>query len=102
MERKHTGMTSVQSAFETISTAAVPHERKGKHNTLVSQIISDLLIVKPGNALKIPLLDLRKQKMENVRAAINRAGKKRSLRIATSSDDYFFYVWIANKVDDKG
>jgi predicted amino acid-binding ACT domain protein len=48
-------------------------------------------------ALKIPLLDIRKQKLENVRAALNRAGKKVGLQIATSSDDYFFYVWIDNK-----
>jgi len=42
-------------------------------------------------------LDLRKQKLENVRSAVNRAGKKLDLDVATSSDDYFFYVWISNK-----
>jgi hypothetical protein len=82
------------SVFETIPTSQVPHARKGKHNAVVSQIIGNLLTLKVGNALKVPLLDLRKQKMENVRAALNRAGKKINLRIATSSDDYFLYVWI--------
>ena len=86
-----------QDSFETIPTTDVPHSRKGKHNALVSQILSNLLVLQHGNALKIPLLDLRKQKMENVRAAVNRAGKKMKLRVATSCDDYFFYVWIDNK-----
>lgn len=88
---------SSRNEFETIPTAEVPHGRKGKHNALVSQILSNLLTVARGTALKIPLLDLRKQKVENVRAAVNRAGKKLELRVATSCDDYFFYVWVDNK-----
>jgi hypothetical protein len=95
--RKNSLETSSQDSFETIPTAEVPHSRKGKHNALVSQILSNLLVLQRGNALKIPLLDLRKQKIENVRAAVNRAGKKMNLQVATSSDDYFFYVWIDNK-----
>lgn len=85
------------STYETIPTSEVPHARKGKHHSLISQIFSDLLTLPPKQALKIPLLDIRKQKLENVRAALNRAGKKVGLRVATSSDDYFFYVWIDNK-----
>jgi hypothetical protein len=83
--------------YESIPTSEVPHARKGKHHSLVSQIFSDLLTLPTQQALKIPLLDIRKQKLENVRAALNRAGKKVGLQIATSSDDYFFYVWIDNK-----
>ena len=91
------GPIEVQASFETIATSEVPRGRKGKHNALVSQILSSLLMLQPGNAIKIPLLDLRKQKLENVRSAVNRAGKKLDLDVATSSDDYFFYVWISNK-----
>ena len=83
--------------YERIAASEVPHTRKGKHHSLVAQIFSDLLVLPAGQALKIPLLDLRKQKFENVRAALNRAGKKVGLKIATASDDYFFYVWIDNK-----
>jgi hypothetical protein len=86
-----------QAAFETVSASSVPHERKGKHNALVSRVLGDLVVLPREKALKIPLLELRKQKMENVRSALNRAGKKVGLRIATSCDDYFFYVWIDNK-----
>ncbi len=89
--------SSSTSTFETIPTSEVPHTRKGKHHSLVSQIFSDLLTIPAQQALRIPLLDIRKQKMENVRAALNRSGKKVGLKVATSSDDYFFYVWIDNK-----
>ena len=97
MQKRSSEGDSSRSEFETIPTAEVPHGRKGKHNALVSQILSNLLTVERGTALKIPLLDLRKQKVENVRAAVNRAGKKLELRVATSCDDYFFYVWVDNK-----
>jgi hypothetical protein len=97
MQRKPAGNEGSDPEFETISADEVPHSRRGKHNALVSQILSNLLTVQRGTALKIPLLDLRKQKVENVRAAVNRAGKKLALRIATSCDDYFFYVWVDNK-----
>ena len=97
MQRKAQEPESSRSDFETIPTAEVPHGRKGKHNSLVSQILTNLLTLQAGNALKIPILDLRKQKVENIRAAINRAGRRVNLQIATSSDDYFFYVWIDNK-----
>jgi hypothetical protein len=96
-KKKSVNSQAARAGFETIPASEVPHGRKGKHNTLVSQILSNLLVLEQGTALKIPLLDLRKQKVENVRSAINRAGRKLQLRVATSSDDYFFYVWIENK-----
>ena len=89
--------TEPRSTFEKIATSEIPRSRKGKHHSLIAQIFSDLLTLQKSEALKIPLLDLRKQKFENVRAALNRAGKKVGLKIGTSSDDYFFYVWIDNK-----
>ena len=86
------------SSYERIATSDIPHTRKGKHHSFVAQIFSDLLTLPREEGLKIPLLDLRKQKFENVRAALNCAGKKVGLKIATASDDYYFYVWIDNKV----
>jgi hypothetical protein len=97
MEKPDSGARTIQSTFETVATSQIPRGRKGKHNALVSQMLSNLLTLEQGRALKIPLLDLRKEKVENIRAAINRAGRKIGLKIATSCDDYFFYVWIDNK-----
>ena len=79
--------------FETMDIADVPHARKGKHNALVSRIVQDLEEVAPGVALKIPVSALGSQKIENIRAALGREIKKRSLPIGTTLDDDYFYVW---------
>ena len=79
--------------FETIDSAEVPHDRKGKHNALISRIIQDLERVKPGVALKVPVSALGAQKIENVRAALGREIKKTTLTVGTSIDDDYFYVW---------
>ena len=79
--------------FETIDTVDVPHDRKGKHNTLISRIIDDLQRVKPGVALKIPVSAFGSQKVENIRAALAREIKKTRLTVGTSIDDDYFYVW---------
>ena len=97
MKRPVTDSAEEQSRFEVVPRASVPRDRKGKHHQLISRILSELLILPSGHALKVPLLDLRKEKIENVRAAINRAGRKAGIRISTSSDDYFFYVWTDDK-----
>ena len=79
--------------FETTEAVNVPHERKGKHNALMARILHDLQQVEPGVALKIPVSALGSQKVENIRAALAREIKKTSLKIATSIDDDYFYVW---------
>ncbi|HWC17749.1 MAG TPA: hypothetical protein VG498_12085 [Terriglobales bacterium] len=82
-----------QLNFETIDSLDVPHDRKGKHNALISRIMRDLQIVAPGVALKVPVSALRSQKIENIRAALSREVKKTRLKIATSIDNDYFYVW---------
>jgi hypothetical protein len=79
--------------FETIDSVDVPHDRKGKHNALISRIMQDLERIKPGVALKIPVSALGSQKVENIRAALGREVKKTELAIGTAIDDDYFYVW---------
>ncbi|HEU5234379.1 MAG TPA: hypothetical protein VFU50_16075 [Terriglobales bacterium] len=79
--------------FETVGVTDVPHERKGKHNALISRILHDLQRIQPGVALKIPVAVLGSQKVENIRAALAREIKKTTLKIGTSIDDDYFYVW---------
>jgi hypothetical protein len=79
--------------FETVGMSAVPHDRKGKHNALISRILQDLERVTPGVALKVPVSALASQKIENIRAALAREIKKTKLVIGTSIDDDYFYVW---------
>ena len=78
--------------FKTMSQANVPQGRKGKHQQIVSTILSDLDNLKDGSAIKIPLADLAESK-EKVRSALNRATRKAGRTVATASDASFLYVW---------
>jgi len=83
--------------FDTVEVADVPHERKGKHNALMSRIVHDLQRIDPGVALRVPVSALGSQRIENIRAALAREIKKTTLRIGTSIDDDYFYVWRKNE-----
>jgi hypothetical protein len=83
--------------FDTVEVTDVPHERKGKHNALMSRILHDLQRIDPGVALKIPVSALGSQKIENIRAALGREIRKTTIKIGTSIDDDYFYVWRKNE-----
>jgi hypothetical protein len=74
----------------------VPQGRKGKHNLIVTQILSDLDQTPAGTALKVPLALLDESKAK-VRSALNRAVHKSGRSVATASDDEFLYVWNESK-----
>ena len=81
-----------QSTFESILQREVPKGRDGKHKKIVTQLLNDIDRLEPGSALKVPLTALPDTK-ENIRAALNRATRQRSVDVATSSDADFLYVW---------
>lgn len=78
--------------FKTMMTTDVPQGRNGKHKQIVTQILDDLDQIKPGVALKVPLVGLNSSK-EKVRSALNRATRKGGLNVATATDGDFLYVW---------
>jgi hypothetical protein len=78
--------------FAQMSLKDVPQGRNGKHKDIVSRILADLDRVAETGALKVPLADLPAGK-EKVRAALNRATRKKGLAVATASDDAYLYVW---------
>ena len=78
--------------FKTLALPDVPQGRNGKHKQIVTQILSDLGLVKEGMALKVPLAELAESK-EKVRSALNRATRKAGLNVVTASDENFLYVW---------
>jgi hypothetical protein len=86
-KRNHSPMN-----FKTMAVPDVPQGRKGKHNHIVTQIISDLDQVQGGLALKVPLSDLAESK-EKVRSALNRATRKAKRKVLTASDEDFLYIW---------
>ena len=82
--------------YESIRQSDVPRGREGKHKRIVTQILGDLELLEADRALKIPLAALPDSK-ENIRSALNRATRQRSMEIATSSDTDFLYIWKSGK-----
>ena len=78
--------------FKTMVQADVPQSRNGKHKLIVSTILKDLDQLKAGSAIKVPLAELSATK-EKIRSALNRATRKRGMRVATATDADFLYVW---------
>ena len=78
--------------FGSVLQSDVPTGRNGKHKEIVSQLLNDIVQLRPGNALKVPLSELPDTK-ENIRSALNRATREREISVATSSDDEYLYVW---------
>lgn len=83
------------SGFPSISQDDLPQGRKGKHHTIVADLLRNIESLDDGRALKVPLGDLPDSKA-NIRSALNRAAKQRKLEIATSSDDTYLYIWKPN------
>ncbi len=82
--------------FESVMQVDVPKGRDGKHKKIISQLLSDLGHLGKGSALKIPLAELPDSK-ENIRSALSRAAVLKHLKIATSSNESYLFVW---KMDD--
>ena len=78
--------------FESVLQVDVPQGRNGKHHDTIEKIMSDLLQLEPGRALKIELAKLPDSK-ENVRSALNRETRMRGISVATASDQHSLYVW---------
>ncbi|MGO9517432.1 MAG: hypothetical protein ACLPND_10345 [Candidatus Korobacteraceae bacterium] len=78
--------------FHTMAQGDVPQGRNGKHKQIVAKILSDLDQLEEGVALKLPLAELAEGK-ERVRAALNRATRKRGRNVATATDANSLYVW---------
>jgi hypothetical protein len=78
--------------FKTTFRAEIPQGRNGKHKEIVTMIMRDLDLLKPGAALKVPISELPDTK-ENIRSALNRATRKAGQKVATATDDSFLYIW---------
>jgi hypothetical protein len=79
--------------FGAVEHDDVPHGRKGKHRTIVANILEDLANRNEQQAVRVPLSGLRGEKIQNLRSALNRASRHKSLSIATASDEKYLYVW---------
>lgn len=78
--------------FQSVLQVDVPKGREGKHKKIITQILKDIEHLKPGSALKVPLSQLPDTK-ENIRSALSRAAQQKELKIATSSNEDYLYIW---------
>lgn len=78
--------------FESIPQGDVPKGRDGKHKHIVVELLECLANLKDGAALKIDL-NLLPDSKENIRAALSRATKSHNMKVATSSDEKYLYIW---------
>jgi hypothetical protein len=79
-------------AFKTTAKANIPTGRVGKHSSIVTKILDDLVGLKSNEALKIPLSELPNTKV-NIRSAIKRGASKYGKNIGTAADENYLYVW---------
>jgi len=82
----------IAANFRTLDLGDVPHSRSGKNKKIVSMILKDLIQLKEGAALRVPLTELGNTK-ENVRSALNRATRGAKLNVATATYENYLYVW---------
>jgi hypothetical protein len=82
--------------FQSVLQVDVPKGREGKHKKIITQLLSDLSHLQSGSALKVPLAKLPDTK-ENIRSALSRAAQQKDLKIATSSNDEYLYIWKAEE-----
>lgn len=85
--------------YGTLLIKDVPRSRAGKHQHIVSKILSAIAGTKAGTAIKVPLASLGSSKA-NVRSALNRAMRKRGLHISTATDDKYLYVWNGKEIKE--
>jgi hypothetical protein len=77
--------------FPTIPLTAIS-TRAGKHNKIVSEILSDLARLDANSALKIDLAQVGRDKAA-LRSALHRGAKKKDVALLTASDDKHLYVF---------
>jgi hypothetical protein len=79
--------------YRQVEIADLKTGRHGKHFDLVEGIVRELVTLKPGSALEIPLADVGGIGLANLRSAVHRAATSNNLNIETVADDGKFYVW---------
>jgi hypothetical protein len=79
--------------YEQVSVASLGKGRRGKHHTLITDILRDLETLPKRSAIKIPFAGVNGVTLANLRSAIHRATTAKRLRVETSSDEHNFYIW---------
>ena len=82
--------------YRQVKISDLKRGRHGKHHFLVQGIVQELLTLKPGSALEIPLAEVGGIGLANLRSAVHRAAASNDLGIETVADDGKLFVWKAS------
>src|ERR1700687_5383738 len=69
--------------YRRVEIADLKTGRHGKHHDLVQGIVQELMTLRPGSALEIPLADGGGVGLATLRSGVHRAATSSGLRIAT-------------------
>jgi hypothetical protein len=87
--RKKSGK-SQKPEIERVQLSSLKPRRRGKHHSLMEQILKELIGLSGDIAVKVPLGDYS---AKDLRSAVFRAAASRNLQISSSSDAVNLYVW---------
>ncbi len=79
--------------YERVPISEIFKGRRGKHNELILGVLRDLRSLPKDEAMRIPLKKVGGISLTNLRSAISRAAKSRKIKIRTSSDSDYLYLW---------
>src|SRR5579862_2051643 len=79
--------------YERVPISELLKGRRGKHHDLILGVLHDLSTLSIDQAMRIPLKKVGGVSLTNLRSAISRAARSRKIKIHTSSDSYYLYLW---------
>jgi hypothetical protein len=82
-----------QLMYERVPISELLKGRRGKHNDLVLGVLRDLSTLPKDEAIRILLRKVGGVSLTNLRSAISRAARSRKIKIRTSSDSDYLYLW---------
>jgi len=82
-----------QLVYERVPISELFKGRRGKHNDVILGVFHDLRSLPKDEAIRIPLKKVGRVSLTNLRSAILRAARTRNIKIRTSSDSDYLYLW---------
>ncbi len=79
--------------YRRVEISDIKKGRRGKHHDLLHGILQELRMLSAGAAMEIPLAEVGRIGLANLRSAVHRAAAADGLVIETVADEKNLYVW---------
>jgi hypothetical protein len=83
--------------YRQVEIAAIKKVRRGKHHELVQGILREMKILSIGSAIEVPLADVGRIGLANLRSAVHRVCIAEGWTIETLAGENNLYVWKPEK-----